>query len=728
MISDFDYRLSTAGAGLFCLLTGLTCAESVAALEINDIENDIEQASAEFDETNTAALLISDRPAAQANHSTALGVLASNLDESSPSPPRLSDGTVSDLDISEFELVDRSIPNDIDFSNVDWVTSSAIDTPEPAAVRSPSTSDSLTTDSSASSSTFNTTVSSNPSTESLSVVQSSTNESEPITSVSQLAANESLGQVTSVSQLSDVQPTDWAFQALQSLVERYGCIAGYPDGTYRGNRALSRYEFAAGLNACLDRVSELIAAGLADTVTRDDLATLQRLQEEFAAELATLRGRVDALEARTAELEANQFSTTTKLNGEVVFSVAGATGGVDDNDAQVVFNNRVRLNLTTSFTGNDLLITGLQAYNFGGGFDDPTGSIPGTLGLGDPVFGTASNVSLGTAPQFGRTNPSDLSSRGANDIALYKLLYIFPVADQFTMFVGSNVEVTDAFPAIAPFANDSQGAISRFATVNNAATRVSGGTSGIGLASAAGFIWSISDDIDLRGLYASVNAAVVENNGLLSTDPTPLGAGLFGGSYVISSQLTATPTDTLTLGLNYANSYHQINILGTGLSASDIGSVLFNPNADQLAKTGGNAVLAVLDEGIRLNSVGATVNWQFAPKVDLTLSGGYIFADLVDVDASTNFISWLVGLHFRDVFGEGNTAALIFGQPLNRDSTGGDAFNPEDADPYQLEAYFNVRVNDNISITPGVFAVFNPEGFSSNDTAITGVLRTTFTF
>jgi hypothetical protein len=54
-------------------------------------------------------------------------------------------------------------------------------------------------------------------------------------------ANNSLDQVTSVSQLSDVQPTDWAFQALQSLVERYGCIAGYPDGTYRGNRAMTPY-------------------------------------------------------------------------------------------------------------------------------------------------------------------------------------------------------------------------------------------------------------------------------------------------------------------------------------------------------------------------------------------------------------------------------------------------------------------------------------------------------
>ena len=66
-------------------------------------------------------------------------------------------------------------------------------------------------------------------------------------------AENPLAQVNSVSQLSDVKPTDWAFQALQSLVERYGCIAGYPDGTYRGNRATGRYEFAAGLNSCPGR-------------------------------------------------------------------------------------------------------------------------------------------------------------------------------------------------------------------------------------------------------------------------------------------------------------------------------------------------------------------------------------------------------------------------------------------------------------------------------------------
>ncbi len=62
-------------------------------------------------------------------------------------------------------------------------------------------------------------------------------------------------QVTSVTQFSDVQPTDWAYQALSQLVERYGCVAGYPNGTFRGGSAMTRYEAAALLNACLDRVN-----------------------------------------------------------------------------------------------------------------------------------------------------------------------------------------------------------------------------------------------------------------------------------------------------------------------------------------------------------------------------------------------------------------------------------------------------------------------------------------
>ena len=83
-------------------------------------------------------------------------------------------------------------------------------------------------------------------------------------------------QVTSITQFSDVYPTDWAYQALANLIERYGCVAGYPNGTFRGNRAMSRYEAAALLNACLDRITE---------VTDE----LRRLIKEFEKELAIRR-------------------------------------------------------------------------------------------------------------------------------------------------------------------------------------------------------------------------------------------------------------------------------------------------------------------------------------------------------------------------------------------------------------------------------------------------------
>lgn len=536
---------------------------------------------------------------------------------------------------------------------------------------------------------------------------------------------QALAQASSVSDLTDIQPGHWAYQAVQSLIEDYSCLSGYPDNTFRGERFMTRYEFAASLYACLE---QLRALGIESAVPPDELETIQRLQEEFASELALLRNRVDTLETEVAELEVQQFSTTTKLQGEVIFTLSGATGGSDGQDAELAFNNRLRLNLNTSFTGSDLLITGLQSFDYGGGVGISPSSLPGALGLGDPVFGTASNVTLGTAPQFGRTSPDTLENQGENSVGLYKLLYVFPVADRLTMFVGSNVEATDALGSIASFADESQGAISRFATTDNAVMRVSGGTSGIGLASAGGAIWNISDSVDLTAFYGSVNAQVAENNGLTGTPPTPLGAGLFGGSYVISSQLTADLTESLTFRFNYANSYHQLNILGTGLTASDIGSVAFTPSAQQIADAGGSAAIAVLDEGIRLNSFGSTLNWKIAPKFDLTLSGSYIMSDLVGVDASTDYFSWLVGAHFQDVFSEGNTAALIFGQPLNRIATGGRAFDPENADPFHLEGYFNWRVTDRISVTPGVYAVFNPEGNSNNDTTVVGVLRTTFTF
>ncbi|MEG4215624.1 iron uptake porin [Microcoleus sp. Pol14C6] len=528
---------------------------------------------------------------------------------------------------------------------------------------------------------------------------------EPAATNSETSESSELQQVTSVSQLSDVRPTDWAFQALQSLVERYGCIAGYPDGTFRGNRAMTRYEFAAGLNACLDKVTELIRGGTGNLATKEDLTKLQRLQEEFAAELATLRGRVDALEARTSELEANQFSTTTKLKGEAIFSVADTTKN-NHSDTQTVFNYRLRLNLLTSFTGKDTLITGLQAYNirsFGPDLGLSTGAFSG---LSD------SQARLSFEPQFPGINPQNLSSIGANTVELYKLLYVFPVSNSITLFAGPKAETSDAFQAITPFAGEGQESISRFGGYNPV-VRVSGGTSGSGLASAGGFIWNVSKKVNLTALYGSVNAALPNDLGFPAT---PLGAGLFNGSTVAAAQLTIKPTSSIDIGLNYAYSRHQLNILATGLSDADLGSIL---GRDRQPVTG----------GVRMNSFGGTATWRLSPKLAVSTYGGWIIADAERSNASTTFNSWMVGFHFRDLFAQGNNAGILFGQPLDRDSvSGGARFQANKATPYHLEAYYRFKVNDNISITPGAFVLFNPEGTKDNDTVGVGVLRTTFSF
>lgn len=187
-------------------------------------------------------------------------------------------------------------------------------------------------------------------------------------------------QVVSIAQLSDVRPTDWAYQALTNLVDRYGCVAGYENGTFGGGRAMTRFEAAALLNACLDRVTE---------VTDE----LQRLADEFRSELTLIQGRVSKLETKVGTLEATQFSTTTKLKGEATFVLGGVDGARLANGTDVgntAFNYDVRLNFDTSFTGKDLLKTRLRSGNFS---SQPFGSSSSLFKL-DKAESTSNAVQL----------------------------------------------------------------------------------------------------------------------------------------------------------------------------------------------------------------------------------------------------------------------------------------------------------------------------------------------
>ena len=348
---------------------------------------------------------------------------------------------------------------------------------------------------------------------------------------------ESEEQVTSISQFSDVYPTDWAYQALSNLIERYGCVAGYPNGTYRGNRAMTRFEAAALLNACLDRVTE---------VTDE----LKRLMKEFEKELAIVKGRVDGLEARVGELEATQFSTTTKMSGNTTFVIgANSYGGdakvrgqfgrdfdfdVKDDDGNVVervnrlemadlansnlgavtFNYDIKIDLDTSFTGKDLLRTRLRAGNF----DQSAFGFAASTGIRSP---------FGDDTTYATASGLEVAFEEGDGLNIDRLFYQFPIGSDFTVTAGGRVRQDDML-AVWPSAYPSDTVLDYFTYAG------APGAYSLNLGSGAGLWWS-NDGFSISANYVSTNGSDGNpNTGGIATDGAS-GTGTVQLAYADSS-------------------------------------------------------------------------------------------------------------------------------------------------------------------------------------------------
>jgi hypothetical protein len=508
----------------------------------------------------------------------------------------------------------------------------------------------------------------------------------------------SLDQVTNVSQLSDVRPTDWAYEALRSLVERYGCIAGYPDGTFRGNRAMSRYEFAAGVNACLQQIERLIQSSTGNFVTKTDLETIQRLVDEFRTELTALGGRVDKLEGRVAFLEDHQFSTTTKLRGEVIFNIADLfgeqaagrrafPGDRDYANTEAVFQDRVRLNFETSFTGKDLLRTRLQAANvteFGplrGGF---TPAIPGTNITREGRFG--------------------FSADSGNSVSLERLFYRYPVGKlgQFYLFARGQTE--DFLDVLNPGLDPSgTGALSRFGRYSPIYRM--GGQAGAGAAV------SLGGKSPLR-----VDLGYLAENGNNPNEKF----GLFDGNFLAIGQVTFQPTQNFRVAGTYAHVYDTSNLRhGEGSIASQVQT--------------GRPVVG--------NSYGLEATFAFTPQLVLSGWGNYTAARAIGLgDADV----WTYGgtLSINDLGTKGSALGFAVGMEPKLTGTSSAAFasringlqvidagRRRDRDTsLHLEGFYKFRLSKNILITPGVIWLTAPGHDSRNDDIFIGTVRTTFTF
>lgn len=483
-------------------------------------------------------------------------------------------------------------------------------------------------------------------------------------------------QVSSVSQLSDVQPTDWAFGALQSLIERYEVIAGYPDGTYRGNRAMSRYEFAAGINAALERVNELIATGFETQVSREDLLTLQRLQQEFAAELASLRGRVDTLEAHTAEIEANQFSTTTKLTGLVVAAVTGGTFSGDhiidpkgveiaNNQPNATIAYRASLNLNTSFRGTDLLLVRLEVGSARAG-DNAAGYL-------DPNFGSV----------------LDFSYRSAIDdkFLLTRLYYSFTPFKDLRVILGPTITAPD-FVDTNSYANLGFLDFSTLALTNNyIALPV------LNLGAGAFVEWKPqSGPFTVRAVYVAGDPANPDpKTQSYRASVSPL-INLLYSKGDGKSGFFGSPNQT-TVELEYAPS---------------------KAFAVRLLYSGGN----LFDD--RFDVFGA--NFELALSQHLAIFGRYGYGSYTNTDfGDINPNYWMAGVAFRDLFVPGALAGIAAGQPFIESAVG-------NATQTNIEAFYNFPISDHIRITPVVQVITHPANQESNGTIVTGTLRTSLSF
>jgi hypothetical protein len=488
-----------------------------------------------------------------------------------------------------------------------------------------------------------------------------------------LAAGEAAPTTADEVATDSVKPGDWQYTALQGVAAKYGCNSALT------NQSVSSLEFARVLNTCLAKVEPLLAqqspsappspsaqpSTQPPAVTAADLEVIKRLTQEYRAQLTEIDVRLTGADKKVAQAQANQFSTTTKLKGEVIFNLAGTTSGSNSNNT--VLGDRVRLLFETSFNGQDRLWTRLA-----------TGNQPGVnTNLKNGATAEGTQVSEGNA---------------GNAVGVDWLAYQFPVSNTnvyLAAFNGIHVDYAPSYGSNFDDFTGGSGALSLFA--ESSPIYKIGGGSGVGtsLPIADTGLKSVT-----LGYFAG--AAVANKPGASQ--------GLFNGDYSILGQLNFKLSDQLDAGLTYVNSYHTGTnaIYGFGGSGGLTGTGLANTTA----------------AGATANSYGA----EFAFKASDTLAfNGFVMNTNANKAAigKQDLWSYGAGISVPNIDGKGSLAGLLVGAEPYVGGVG--------SVPYHIEGFYKYKFSDNLSITPGLIYLTAPNQTSGNS-ALIGVVRSTFTF
>ncbi|MBE9020266.1 iron uptake porin [Chroococcidiopsidales cyanobacterium LEGE 13417] len=503
-------------------------------------------------------------------------------------------------------------------------------------------------------------------------------------------------QVTPVSQLVDIRPTDWSFQALKSLIERYQLVINNRK-IFQGNDSVTRYEFATLLNTAIACLNQLNAAKNAELISQEDLFIIQRLQAEFATQLAALPKRVEALETEVSQLTAQQFSPTAKLTGEVIFAISGVNGdrkadNDEDIDESIIFSDRVWLNFDMSFNESDRLFVRLEAENTPS-LDNATGTQMTRLGF----YGDSDNV-----------------------FDLNQLEYRFAVSKAAKLYITSDsTDVRRVANSDNLFSSSGLGAISRFGRYSplyrldfGAIVRLKYEFSDIASLS-LGLADDDADDADdaESTLGGDTDGTVAQ----LTLEPSNridvvLAYQRDRDRYGAIAQIILEPTDDLELGLTYVRFYDNLDT-GTG---SELANDPFDDESEYITTSSYG-----LETNIKISSGFTIGGW-----IGLTTAKAQ---DISGKPQATIF-HYALTLAFTDLGTEDSLAGVVIGQPpkVTSNDLGTDYIDSDTS--LHLEFFYRWQATENIAITPGLLIITNPEHNENNGTIYLGTVRTTFRF
>ena len=380
------------------------------------------------------------------------------------------------------------------------------------------------------------------------------------------------------------------------------------------------------------------------------------------AEVAPPAPVTPPVEAPKAPVEApkaeapNQFSMTTKLQGQVIFGATGTVGG--DFSRNTALGARSRLELKTDI-GGGTLTTRLQAVGLG-------------LSNQSPTAGTAA-----VATPEGSLSWTDGTT--TNSIGVDALKYEFALSPQTQVVVAANAGASDDFTdTINPYfdGDGASGSISLFGNRPSIYYTVQG--QGVGIRH------KLSDNTELSVGYLARNG----NN------PTP-GNGLFGGGYGALAQLTFKTGENSKVGVTYTRTLN---------SDPGTGSV----NANLL----GNS-----------NNFGLQGSFQLSPEFALGGWAGYTQNQAAGGDRQ--IWNWAVTAAAPDLGGKGNLAGFLVGQEPRVASSNNGTTDPKSG--LHIEGFYQMKINDSLSITPGLIYLTAPNQAPGNS-AVIGALRSTFSF